>query len=146
MRHLRAVVEVAAVGTAALSVPWLGLFAYTAVFNVVGACGIDLSFLDGLLWFLALIFPFAVGFYYGYRRHLQLHLVAAWIGWIMGGYASGALLWVTVMTHARIPPQKPLTSSLLAGWAIWIGLTLLPAFILALTTMWGQRSRLRRQR
>lgn len=93
---------------------------------------------------VATLVPFAAGFYYGYRRKLQLHLVAVWIGWIIGGYVFGCLVWaVIILTHGHIPPHGKLTSSLLANWAIWIGLTFVEPLLPAFMVMWGQRVRLR---
>lgn len=142
-QHLRVVAEVAVLGTLAMSVAVFGQFALVPVMMLFSTCGISLNLVP-LSILLGTLFPFAVGFYYGLRRKLQLSLVAVWIGWIVGGYGSGALISVTLLRHAKMPPQKPLTPSLWANWLIWLGLVILPTLLMALLTMWGQRRRLRR--
>ena len=142
-QHLRVVVEVAVLGTLVMSVPLLAMFASVPILNFFGGWWIDLSFLMLLGTVIVYVLPFAAAFYDGYRRKLQLRFLAVGIGWIIGGYGSGAFIMATLLRHAKIPYQKPLTPWLWVNWLIWLGLVLVPVLLFVMVTMWGQRVRLR---
>lgn len=141
-QHLRVVVEVAVLGMVAMLAPFLLGYASTVVFNFFGSWGLSLSFLDPFGMLVLYAFPFALAFLYGYKRKLQLHLAAVWIGWMIGWLAYGETMRIALLRHAAPPSHKPSTPSL-TDWLLWAGLILLSPLLPALVTMWGQRRRMR---
>lgn len=142
-QQLRVVAEAAVLGTVAWSLPAFGPLAWVPVFNFFGAWGINLGFLDGLVGFLGMVFPFVAAFYYGLRRALQLHFLAVWIGWVIGVLGYGAVLQFTLLRHIKEVPQKSAAGSPWVNWLVWLGAMLLSTLVPALSTMWGQRLRVR---
>ena len=107
MRQWRTVVEVAALGTVAMSLPLFAMFASIPVFNFFGSWGICLGFPNSLTMSIGIVLPFAAAFYYGYRRKLHLSFVAVLIGWILGWEGYSLLTRLTLLRGVRPQHHAP---------------------------------------
>lgn len=136
--QLRVVAETAAIGTLAMSLSVIAMLGSLPILNFLG-----LGFL-GTVWIAAcILLPYAAAFYYGYRRRLQFRFLMVWIGWIIGSFVAGSIVGATVLRHIHLHAHKALTPWLWLNWLLTIGWNLLFALMPTLTTMWGQRLRLR---
>jgi hypothetical protein len=145
-KHLRTVVEVAAVGTVALSVPVLGMLVSIPALNFLGDWGIDPGFVTPVGVVVGTLLPFVAGFCYGYKRELDMHFIAVWLGWVIGWQGYAFIMWASLLRHAHQPHRGSATPWVWVNWVLSIGWILLFALLPTLTTMWGQRRRVRAQR
>jgi hypothetical protein len=142
-KHLRTVVEVAVLGTIALSVVVFGMFVSVPILNFFGSWGSGLGSLVTLGIAVGWVFPLAAGFCYGYTRKVALHFAAVWIGWLIGWMGYGMVMGATILRHAHLGHHKPVTPWLWVNWLLSIFWDLLFALVPALATMLGQRIRVR---
>ena len=141
MWHRRSVVEVAGI---ALATAFAGTIVVSLLMLPFGSAGEAVfRWIIPIAIFVQIgLCPCIAGFIYGLKRRLPLGLASVFVGWIVGWLAYGALVGGLVSWH-RQSHRPGITPWPWLNCLLTIGELLLMSLLPTLTTMWGQRQRLR---
>ena len=148
---LRTTLEVATVGSLALVIGPLALIGLVPAANFFGSRGASfLSDIMGLLIMLAgvltWVLPFVAGFCYGFKRKCRLGFVYVLSGWVVGVILSSMVLAAVLQIphYGRSHATTVANARVLLHWLLWLLWPFLFAILPTLSTMFGQRIRLRK--